>query len=217
MAEYMNYFGQGPEEKFILSIKKSNSTITDCLFTYEKEYTKTDTTTTKYIFTAQRKEKKRFTLYYQMLMFFANGGGTCYVLSAGNYKDNQLLNKNMMSNAINALEKEREITMVVIPEAVHSPDCANIQTMVLDHCSKMQNRFAILDVQAKSSENQTMMEQVKEFQTNIGNNGLHMEQPTIRGLRQQYWEIKILQPICFLGLLTVSLISRHSFPKIPAF
>ena len=44
--------------------------------------------------------------------------------------------------------------------------------MVLDHCSKMQNRFAILDVQAKSSENQTMMEQVKEFQTNIGNNGL---------------------------------------------
>ena len=68
MAEYMNYFGQGPEEKFILSIKKSNSTITDCLFTYEKEYTKTDTTTTKYIFTAQRKEKKRFTLYYQMLM-----------------------------------------------------------------------------------------------------------------------------------------------------
>lgn len=29
-----------------------------------------------------------------------------------------------------------------------------------------------LDVQAKSSENQTMMEQVKEFQTNIGNNGL---------------------------------------------
>lgn len=172
MAEYMNYFGQGPEEKFILSIKKSNSTITDCLFTYEKEYTKTDTTTTKYIFTAQRKEKKRFTLYYQMLMFFANGGGTCYVLSAGNYKDNQLLNKNMMSNAINALEKEREITMVVIPEAVHSPDCANIQTMVLDHCSKMQNRFAILDVQAKSSENQTMMEQVKEFQTNIGNNGL---------------------------------------------
>ena len=57
MAEYINYFGQGPEEKFILSIKKSNSTITDCLFTYEKEYTKTDTTTTKYIFTAQRKEK----------------------------------------------------------------------------------------------------------------------------------------------------------------
>lgn len=172
MAEYINYFGQGPEEKFILSIRKSNSTIADCLFTYEEVYTETDATTTKYVFTAQRKEKKHFTLYYQMLMFFANGGGTCYVLSAGNYKDNQLLNKNMMSNAINALEKEREITMVVIPEAVYSPDCANIQMMVLDHCSKMQNRFAILDVQAKSSENQTMMEQVEEFQTNIGNNGL---------------------------------------------
>ena len=58
MAEYMNYFGQGPEEKFILSIKKSNSTITDCLFTYEKEYTKTDTTTTKY-----SPEKRKKTLH----------------------------------------------------------------------------------------------------------------------------------------------------------
>ena len=63
MAEYMNYFGQGSEEKFILSIKKSNSTITDCLFTYEEKYTETDATTTKYVFTAQR--KKYFTLYYQ--------------------------------------------------------------------------------------------------------------------------------------------------------
>lgn len=172
MTEYRDYFGQEPEEIFILSIKKSNNTTVDCLFTYETEYTETDTTTTKYVFTAQRKEKKRFTLYYQMLMFFANGGGTCYILSVGNYKDNQLLNKNMISNAINALEKEWEITMIVVPEAVYSPDCKDIQMMALNHCSKMQNRFAILDVQAKSSENQTMAEQIKDFQTNIGNNGL---------------------------------------------
>ena len=32
MAEYMNYFGQGPEEKFILSIKKSIALLqTACL------------------------------------------------------------------------------------------------------------------------------------------------------------------------------------------
>lgn len=192
MTEYLKFFGQGPEEKFTLSIKKaSNAAIADCLFMHEVEYTetKTDTaaeggegasegsseavtTTTKYVFTAQRKEKNRFTLYYQMMMFFANGGGTCYVISAGSYKDNQLLDKAMVSSAIKALEKEQEITMVVIPEAVYSPSCWDIQVMALEHCGKMQNRFAILDVQAKTSETQTQEEQIKDFQTYIGNNSL---------------------------------------------
>ena len=177
MTEYEEFFGQGPEEKFILSIKKAGAAAPgDCLFSHEVDYTEatgeTVTTTTKYVFTAQRKEKNRFTLYYQMMMFFANGGGTCYILSVGHYKDNQLLDKDMVSNAIKALEKEREVTMVVIPEAVYSPSCWDIEMMALEHCGKMQNRFAILDVQAKTSETQTLGEQIKEFQTHIGNNCL---------------------------------------------
>ena len=191
MTEYLKFFGQGPEEKFILSIKKAGTAAADCLFSHEVDYTETKTeapaeggeegaeatgetvtTTTKYVFTAQRKEKNRFTLYYQMMMFFANGGGTCYILSVGSYKDNQLLDKTMVSNAIKALEKEQEVTMVVIPEAVYSPSCWDIQVMALEHCGKMQNRFAVLDVQAKTSATQTMEEQIKEFQTYIGNNSL---------------------------------------------
>lgn len=192
MTEYLKFFGQGPEEKFVLSIKKAGGTAaTDYLFTHEVEYTEmkaeavaeggeeaaegaggTVATTTKYVFAAQRKEKNRFTLYYQMMMFFANGGGACYIVSVGNYKDNLLLDKDMMSNAIKALEKEQEVTMLVVPEAVYSPSCWDIQVMALEHCGKMQNRFAVLDVQAKTTENQTQAEQVKEFQTYIGNNSL---------------------------------------------
>ena len=186
MTEYLKYFGGGPEEKFILSINKTDGTVpADCLFTHTVEYKETievaseeggenaaAETSAQYVFSAKRQEKNRFTLYYQMRMFFANGGGTCYIVSVGTYADNQLLSKDMVSGAITALEKEQEITMVVIPEAVYSPSCWDLQVMALNHCGKMQNRFSILDVQAKSAENQTMEEQIKEFQTYIGNNDL---------------------------------------------
>lgn len=186
MTEYLKYFGGGPEEKFILSINKTDGTVpADCLFTHTVEYKETiemaseeggenaaAETSAQYVFSAKRQEKNRFTLYYQMRMFFANGGGTCYIVSVGTYADNQLLSKDMVSSAITALEKEQEITMVVIPEAVYSPSCWDLQVMALNHCGKMQNRFSILDVQAKSAENQTMEEQIKEFQTYIGNNDL---------------------------------------------
>lgn len=186
MTEYLKYFGGGPEEKFILSINKTDGTVpADCLFTHTVEYKETievaseeggenaaAETSAQYVFSAKRQEKNRFTLYYQMRMFFANGGGTCYIVSVGTYADNQLLSKDMVSSAITALEKEQEITMVVIPEAVYSPSCWDLQVMALNHCGKMQNRFSILDVQAKSTENQTMEEQIKEFQTYIGNNDL---------------------------------------------
>ena len=185
MTEYLKFFGGGPEEKFILSINKTDGAAPDdCLFSHTVEYKETiaaegengeseaTEVSTKYAFTAKRQEKNRFTLYYQMRMFFANGGGTCYIVSVGTYAENQLLNKDMVSSAMAALEKEQEITMVVIPEAVYSPSGWDLQVMALNHCGKMQNRFSILDVQAKTAENQTMEEQIKDFQTYIGNNDL---------------------------------------------
>lgn len=193
MTEYLKYFGEGPDEKFVLSISKTDDPSAKpdgCLFAHRVEYRETLAGTTvegedgqsvvsegaevvtNYLFTARRQEQNRFTLYYQMKMFFANGGGTCYIVSAGTYAENQLLSKDMVGNAIQALEKEQEITMVVIPEAVYSPSCWDIQVMALDHCGKMQNRFSILDVQPKTAENQTMDEQIKAFQTYIGNSNL---------------------------------------------
>lgn len=193
MTEYLKYFGEGPDEKFVLSISKTDDPSAKpdgCLFAHRVEYRETLAGTTvegedgqsvvsegaevvtDYLFTARRQEQNRFTLYYQMKMFFANGGGTCYIVSVGTYAENQLLSKDMVGSAIQALEKEQEITMVVIPEAVYSPSCWDIQVMALDHCGKMQNRFSILDVQPKTPENQTMDEQIKAFQTYIGNSNL---------------------------------------------
>lgn len=125
-----------------------------------------------------KKPKNFYTLFYQMMMFFANGGSTCYVVSIGSYGDKidekDETTKNLkVVDALSALEKESEVTMVVVPEAVNSSEqCKNIQTSMLSHCNKMMNRFAIFDVQPKSKENETIDQQIETFQEGIGSNFL---------------------------------------------
>ena len=82
-----------------------------------------------------------------MQMFFANGGGSCYILSVGGY--NTDVTEEQLITGINQLEKEQEPTMVVIPETSLLPDAGTsikVQTAMLNHCGKMKNRFAILDI-----------------------------------------------------------------------
>lgn len=87
-----------------------------------------------------------FTLYLNMLLFFANGGGPCYIVSVGSYDAE--FKTAALKDALTALESESEPTMVVVPEAVNFPaaDCVALQQAVAEHCGEMQNRVAILDV-----------------------------------------------------------------------
>lgn len=47
-----------------------------------------------------------FTLYYQMLMFFGNGGGPCYIVSVGDYTADNL-NADALKAGIDMLLKNR--------------------------------------------------------------------------------------------------------------
>lgn len=113
-----------------------------------------------------------YTLYYHMLLFYANGGGPCYIVSVGDY--NTKPDSEAITNALGLLVKEQEPTLIVVPEAINfnQEECAGIQTAMLGHCGQvMQNRFAILDIwngidlshQGKS---------VKDFREKIGSNHL---------------------------------------------
>lgn len=165
MTEYQQYFGGAPEPKFELSVT---------------ENPKKDSTKTFYSIAFPDKSKLLkvedksgpFSLYYHMVMFFANGGGTCYIVSVGTYDEKAPVDKDKVVKALAEMEKEQEITMVVVPEAASTTDCKDIQTQMLAHCGKMMNRFAILDVQPKAAENERMDDQIKTFRTNVGANFL---------------------------------------------
>ncbi|MEM8980053.1 MAG: phage tail sheath C-terminal domain-containing protein [Pseudomonadota bacterium] len=90
-----------------------------------------------------------FGLYDAMRLYFANGGGRCYVVSVGSYGDE--IAAAPMIEALQALKEEPSITLVVIPELAHLSynDVTTVQAVLLRHCGQdMGNRFALLDVPA---------------------------------------------------------------------
>lgn len=165
MTEFQQYFGGAPAPVCKLSVEDAPKDGD------EEAFFKIPSTDGTKIIKVERPDLP-FSLYYQMVMFFANGGGTCYVVSVGRYSEGKPVDKEKVNTALTALMKEQEITMVVVPEAAGTGDCKDIQTQVLKHCGEMMNRFAILDVQPKAAANEVMSEQIETFRTNIGANYL---------------------------------------------
>lgn len=107
-----------------------------------------------------------YTLYYNMMLFFANGGGTCYIVSVGSYSDKDTLDDKKVDAALKELEKIQEVTMIIVPEAVENDTCSNIQQLIMKHCGEMANRFAILDVPS-SSESIPLDNRMEIFQNTV--------------------------------------------------
>lgn len=119
--------------------------------------------------------------YNSIRLFYANDGGTCYIVSVGRYegKNGKKVDKgellgNLKEGGLEKLLKEQEPTLVVIPEAVLlGEDCYEVYKEVLAHCGKMQNRFAIFDLHDGDYENdETPRSNVSLFREGIGSDYL---------------------------------------------
>lgn len=134
MAEFMSYFGFGPTPQFSFAEAAGAAAGGPKLSLSGKEY-------------ALEQVKGKYLLFYSMLLFYQNGGGTCYIVSVGKYGDD--VDPDKLKAGVDLLIKEQEPTIVVIPEAIllKQPDCISVQQHMLDHCGNvMKNRVAILDV-----------------------------------------------------------------------
>lgn len=154
MAEFLDYYGGGPDVKFSINQKGGNAKAAkkddagDAGATAETAFTLKDGDGNPQEYYLQQDKGSRYFLYYSMLMFFQNGGGPCYIVSVGSYSDG--IEADRLSAGVGLLVKEQEPTMVVIPDAVLLDDmdnCISVQQASLKHCGyTMKNRFAILDI-----------------------------------------------------------------------
>ena len=99
-----------------------------------------------------------FLLHYSVALFYANGGGPCFVLSIGPYAFRNGapdITSAALEGAFPILDAHVGPTLIVIPDACRlsltaaSTDIqtvADIATAALAHCRKMQDRFAVIDV-----------------------------------------------------------------------
>ncbi|AJQ94241.1 phage tail sheath family protein [Gynuella sunshinyii] len=99
-------------------------------------------------------------LYQSVAHFFANGGGTCYVISIGDYSTTLTENdttepkaKDEFIKAINSLSKVDEVTLISCPESVllSYQDHYDIQNAALTHAETMMDRFALVDVKCSNA------------------------------------------------------------------
>ncbi|MDP4209278.1 MAG: phage tail sheath C-terminal domain-containing protein [Bacteroidota bacterium] len=123
-----------------------------------------------------------FYLFNSIRLFYANGGGPCYILSVDTYKDKKdgleikaedFIGSATKSDPFEILKKEFEPTLVLVPDAIAlGEECySSIYTKILAHCAKMQSRFGIFDLvkQLPSDETSNV---VGAFRDNIGMNDL---------------------------------------------
>ncbi|SHM78308.1 hypothetical protein SAMN04488057_103311 [Cyclobacterium lianum] len=88
-----------------------------------------------------------FRLYEAMRFFFQNGGGACYIISVGDYKDQ--IRDERLADGLRRLENEPEPTLVLLPDAVSLDTAEAFYSLCrkeIAHCGQMGNRMAILDV-----------------------------------------------------------------------
>jgi len=127
MVEYLSFFGQGPKTTFAVGADGDN-------------------------YSLSMDDATNFYMFRSLQLFFANGGGACYIVSTGDYSDGAKAKELIgleNGGGITALLKEQEPTMLLCPDAVllEEGDCSSVQQAMLKHCGlDTRSRFSILDV-----------------------------------------------------------------------
>ncbi|RYF12432.1 MAG: phage tail sheath family protein [Flavobacteriales bacterium] len=142
MLEYETIFGKAKEETFAI----------------------TETVDTNGVFTTTAAvTPSQFKMYYAMQMYFANGGGACYIVSVGDYQ----LSVEMLDlkTGLDTLEKEDEPTLIVFPDSEALEDEAyELYGLALSHAELMKDRFVIMDVFGDD-----VVSSAANFRTNLDN------------------------------------------------
>ncbi|SIS70362.1 phage tail sheath C-terminal domain-containing protein [Chryseobacterium gambrini] len=154
MLEYEQIFGGAPEPKNVTVVLDANNQPTD-----ECKVTESD-----------------YKLYNSLRLFYANGGGVCYIVSIGLYGDKPAFDtatKDLFIAGLETLEKKDEPTLLLFPDAVSlsAADLGAVQVRALTQCSNLMDRFTIMDVKQTKVQNNAgnLDSDSGEFRTRVGN------------------------------------------------
>ena len=86
-------------------------------------------------------------LYNSVRLYFANGGGECYIVSVGLHGD--AISVDALEAGLSAVEKEDHPTILVSPDAMlleKKDQAYSFQQAMLAQCNSLQDRVAVLDI-----------------------------------------------------------------------
>ena len=138
LLEFESYFGTAdPETGITVNISEA----------------KVNGVTKRSISVPQPTSKSPFLMYYAMQLYFANGGGPCYITSVKTYAAAKAVSSTDpvvlkdLQDGLLKIEKEDEPTLLLFPDATALADDKfyAIYKDALTQCNKLQDRFTILD------------------------------------------------------------------------
>ncbi|VXB16104.1 phage tail sheath family protein [Chryseobacterium sp. 8AT] len=136
MLEYETLFGKAKNESFSFTVVEATTTPSIKPRTV----------------TAQLSAPSPFKMYYAMQMYFANGGGPCYIVSVGSavgYPTGvDAVDLDELKDGLATLEKEDEPTLIVFPDAegLSTTHAYQLYNLALDQAEDLKDRFVIMDV-----------------------------------------------------------------------
>lgn len=112
-------------------------------------------------------------MYDSLRLFYANGGGKCFIVSVGKYPSSTSgIQATAIETGLIELEKEDEPTIILVPEAVSvSGGPYSIQQKALAQASKLMDRVVVCDLE-KATDATTFNTKVADFRNGIGINAL---------------------------------------------
>lgn len=138
LKEYEEFFGKADLQKGIKVIMDSEKDPTD------------NTKTLETVVDVLVEDPSKNVMYYALQLFYSNGGGPCFIVSAGNYAQSSAAGVTTYTDAIDASSKIDEVTLIVLPDAPFCLDATQNYYDVMNHalkeCALLGDRFAIVDV-----------------------------------------------------------------------
>lgn len=118
---------------------------------------------------------KKMILFESLQLYFANGGGPCYIISVGAAVGAAAaVSAGAYTNGLLALAKEDEPTLIVMPELMRLTNTSTTDTAsyysrfqdALQQCNQLKDRFLIMDVYEGNEF--TLTDPIGDLRSNIG-------------------------------------------------
>ena len=140
LSEYEEFFGGPPKEDNLVVTFHDTQDVTGALL---GRVVTTD-------FNSSGRSDYR--MYHAVSMYFANGGGPCWIVSVGSYNDT--IDDAELTGGLNEIAKIDEPTLLLVPEAVvlvgdayaGYADYKSVMETALAQCNDLKDRFTVMDV-----------------------------------------------------------------------
>jgi len=138
LKEYEQYFG-GPENQ------------TDIKVTVNQTVEGTTVSALSAVAELPTDKVSKYRMYYSLRLYFSNGGGPCYVVSAAPTTAN--ITPATLEGGLNALATADEPTLIVIPDGLSlaKDKYYDLIGKAIDQCAALQDRFTLMDVHTEGN------------------------------------------------------------------